>query len=130
MVIKKRYKIQIPSEAAFELDLKRLCYRMGIEDERVAIKAAVHMCANMRVADFDTFVKAYTGKVNEYARIKIPEKFSVNRIDRLEGLNMLKTYKVLGYTLAEVELETGIRMYEISKYLWKRGLTWGKLKYV
>ena len=127
MVIKKRHRISIPSSAQTELDIKRLKYRFRIEDDRVAILTAMHMVANMRVSDFVQFVHSYESTVNETAHIRVPKHLRRNKIDYLGGLEWLRTYKKLGYTLRDIEHFTGVTSADVNSYLKKRGKEWSEL---
>lgn len=127
MIDPKRYKITLPLDINLQLDLKRLTFRLGIPDERVAIICMIHMISNMRLADFDRFVKAYTGMVNEYSKMKIPKEVRMSKLDDLGGVNMLRIYKNLDYNLEEVSMETNVDISNILKYLEKWGLKWSEL---
>ena len=129
-MIKKRHKVTIPSDPDIELDLKRLCYRFNIEDDRVAILTAVHLLANIKISDFIQFVEAYNRTVQEMSHRKYPERLYPNRIDAIGGLRLLETLAKLGYTLYEVEFQLGLKPSEINNYLKIRGLKWGDLKYL
>lgn len=129
-MIKKRHKISIPSDPDIELDLKRLCYRFNIEDERVAALTAIHLMANIKISDFIQFVEAYNRTVQEMSHRKYPKTLYPNRIDAIGGLRLLETLAKLGYTLYDVELQLGLNPGEIQRYLKIRGLKWGDLKYL
>lgn len=129
-MIKKRHKVTIPSDPGIELDLKRLCYRFNIEDDRVAILTAVHLLANIKISDFIQFVEAYNRTVQEMSHRKYPKVLYPNRIDAIGGLRLLETLAKLGYTLYEVEFQLGLKPHEINNYLKIRGLKWGDLKYL
>lgn len=129
-MIKKRHKVTIPSDPGIELDLKRLCYRFNIEDDRVAILTAVHLLANIKISDFIQFIEAYNRTVQEMSHRKYPKLLYPNRIDAIGGLRLLETLAKLGYTLYEVEFQLGLKPHEINNYLKIRGLKWGDLKYL
>ena len=129
-MISLRHKIIIPSDTDIELDLKRLCYRFNIQDDRVAILTGIHMLANMKMADFMQFVTAYARTVEEMSNRKYPKRLYPNRIEGMGGMTLLKTLATLGYTLSEVEQEMGITPDEIKRYLRIRGLKWGDLRFL
>lgn len=128
-LIKKRHRISIPSDPDIELDLKRLCYRFNIEDERVAILTAVHLVANMKMADFLLFVDSYKRTIREMSNREYPQKLYPNKIDAIGGLTLLKTLAKLGYTLYDVNLELGLSTNQIRNYLKIRGLKWSDLEF-
>ncbi len=127
MVIRYRHGLTIPTSTQTELDIKRLKYRYRIDDDRVAVLTAIHMVANMRVSDFIQFVHSYESTINEMAHIRVPKTIRKNKIDYLGGLEWLRTYKELGYTLATIELVTDVCAEDIKVYLRKRGLKWSEL---
>jgi len=129
-LIEGRHKLDIPLDPDIELDLKRLCYRFNIQDERVAILTAIHVISNMKMADFMQFITAYARLVKEMSGRKYPTRIYPNRIDGMGGLTLLKTLANLGYTLYEVEQETGLRTDEVERYLKVRGLKWSDLRFI
>lgn len=127
MVLKKRNYLRIPTSTQTELDLKRLMYRLNVDDDRKAILMIIHLAANMRVSDFIQFVHSYESTLNEYAHIRVPKTIQKNKIDDLGGVEWLRTFKSLGYTLKTVELTTDIPVDEILSYLKVRGYKWSEL---
>lgn len=128
MTTKKPRRLCIDTNDEFEIDLKRLCFRFHLDNEKNAIKSAVHMLATMNIADFYQFLNAYQDRVIQDNKPTLQRNRKDSKIEKAGGVDLLIVYKMLGYTQTETAKELNCRQEELSRWLKRRGLSWKDLK--